>query len=215
MGKNIQYQFRTMCIITFLLATLLLIGNFWIGKAEFFLLLNFNGGLIADYFFKYITYVGDGLMWVPILLYIAIRHRSILITSIFAFIYSTAIAQFFKYVVFPVEPRPIGVIKNLAIIHFVPGVKINDINSFPSGHTTVAFSILLLFASTIKNKWSIFFLFLLACLIAYSRIYLGQHFPLDLAGGIFTAVIAAILARFSSKYIHAKWFKKNSHSVSI
>lgn len=215
MEKQTSYSFKTACIITGLLATLLLIGNFWIGKPEFFLLLNFNGGPIADTFFKYITYVGDGLVWFPILLYIALKYKNLLITAIFAFAYSTIIAQFFKYVVFPIEPRPIGVIKDIALIHFVPGVKINTISSFPSGHTTVAFSILLLFSSAIKNKLMIFLLFVLACCIAYSRIYLGQHFPLDLAGGMFTAIIAVILARITNRYIKAKWFNKNNNRVSV
>lgn len=212
MEKTTPLNYK-LIIVSVILAIILLTFNFWLGKSEFFLLLNFDGGPIADQFFKYITYVGDGLMWIPILIYIAIRHSSFLITAIFTALYSTGIAQIFKNWILHGQLRPAAVIENLSLVHFVPGVKIHDINSFPSGHTTVAFSVMLLFSIITKNKWITCFLFLLACCIAYSRIYLGQHFPLDLAGGILTAVIAILLAKVSNSYVKAKWFK-NSKSFT-
>lgn len=213
MRENKECFLKISVIISCLLAALLLIANFWLGKANFFLLLNFDAGPIADRFFKYITYVGDGLMWVPILLFIAIWNRPFLIIAIFTALYSTGIAQIFKNWILHGQLRPVAVIQNLSLIHFVSGVEVHDINSFPSGHTTVAFSVMLLFSIITKNKWIICFLFLLACCIAYSRIYLGQHFPLDLAGGIFTAVIAILLAKASNKYIESKWIKNNTNSI--
>ena len=43
-----------------------------------------------------------------------------------------------------------------------------------------------------------------ALICGYSRIYLGQHFPLDIAGGI----IAALLSVALSIQIRKKLFKK-------
>lgn len=61
--------------------------------------------------------------------------------------------------------------------------------SFPSGHTTEAFSvaiaICLLFP---KQKWTTLFL-LWAVLIGYTRMVLGVHYPLDVLGGIILAIM--------------------------
>ena len=64
----------------------------------------------------------------------------------------------------------------------------------------------------IENKYNSFFPnkkvllagFLYALICGYSRIYLGQHFPLDIAGGI----IAALLSVALSIQIRKKLFKK-------
>lgn len=65
--------------------------------------------------------------------------------------------------------------------------------SFPSGHASGAFAsavALALLAPTLRTPALI-----LAALIAFSRVYLGVHFPLDgLAGALLGAVTAAAIA---------------------
>ena len=188
---NLNYTF---IIFSSILAITLLICNFYIGKENFFLLLNFDGGIIVDYFFKYITYVGDGLVWIPVCIYLWLKHRAYFLTAVLSFAFSTIITQFFKYIILPVEPRPTLAIQNITLIHTVQNVRLHDIGSFPSGHTTTAFAIMFLLVTITKCKWLKLFLFILACCVAYSRIYLAQHFPLDIAGGIITAMVSTIIA---------------------
>jgi undecaprenyl-diphosphatase len=74
--------------------------------------------------------------------------------------------------------------------------------SFPSIHTTNAFIfyflVIYLFSSRIKNqiiRYSVsLMLFLLAYLVAFSRIYLGVHYPSDVLGGICVAGICLCFA---------------------
>ncbi|MFQ5480326.1 MAG: phosphatase PAP2 family protein [Thermodesulfobacteriota bacterium] len=61
--------------------------------------------------------------------------------------------------------------------------------SFPSGHATNIFAALVLLSLRYK-KYTPFFLFC-ASLVAYSRVYVGVHYPLDVIGG---AIIGAIIA---------------------
>ena len=67
-------------------------------------------------------------------------------------------------------------------------------SSFPSGHTTTAFSIFLLGCLLIPKKWVVPVGFIYGCLVAYSRVYLAEHFPLDLGGGMLTAVATVWLS---------------------
>ena len=149
-----SFHFRLVYYISIILTILLLAGNFYYGKIDFFLLLNYDGGAVADYFFKTITYIGDGLIWIPLLIYILIKHRSFLLATILALIISTLITHLFKQIILPDEPRPIEVIKNISLIHIVPEVDIHHIKSFPSGHTATAFTIMLLLACILRRRSS-------------------------------------------------------------
>lgn len=64
--------------------------------------------------------------------------------------------------------------------------------SFPSGHTAQAFSVAFAFLF-MKYKYTIP-MFIFACLIAFSRLYLYVHFPTDILGGILIGLVSAYLA---------------------
>ncbi|MDA8917238.1 phosphatase PAP2 family protein [Flavobacteriaceae bacterium] len=66
--------------------------------------------------------------------------------------------------------------------------------SFFSGHSSNSFALALFFSLVFKRiKWLMPILLSLAVLIAYSRVYLGVHFPLDIICGAFAGLLIASL----------------------
>lgn len=100
------------------------------------------------------------------------------------------------------RPRPYEVAKFTdLLVH-----KLSD-NSFPSGHTSYAFTFATIVTLLNKNNALIIFTDILAVLMAFSRLYLYVHFPTDvLAGAVFGIIIGilAIKIYYSPKYKEIK-----------
>ena len=116
---------------------------------------------------------------------------------------STLIVQPIKHIVH--APRPLTwFAENMPDISLplVEGVKMNLWLSFPSGHTTTFFVLffslsIILCAENIKGKNILSFIcFLCASFGAYTRIYLSQHFALDIFAGILIAVCSTLVLYF-------------------
>ena len=75
-----------------------------------------------------------------------------------------------------------------------PLMQVPTTSSFPSGHAASSFAcayVLSRFAP--RLRW---FLYVLAALIAFSRVYVGVHYPIDvIAGAIFGTLLAIALLR--------------------
>lgn len=189
---------------------ILILASFIIKKEELFLMLNLDLGKQADTFFKYFTNVGDGLFWLLWTLLIIIKKGKKYLPLLFAsVIFSTLLTQISKQVIYPDEPRPLQAIADQSQVHYVTGVTVHSINSFPSGHTATAFCFLLLLVLFSQTNALLLLGFAAALLVAYSRIYLGQHFPLDVGAGMLVAVSTMILSvmvqrRFENKTLENK-----------
>ena len=116
---------------------------------------------------------------------------------------STLIVQPIKHIL--CAPRPLTwFAENMPNIRLplVEGVRMNYWLSFPSGHTTTFFVLffslsIILCAENIKGKNILSFLcFLCASFGAYTRIYLSQHFALDIFAGILIAVCSTLVLYF-------------------
>jgi len=77
--------------ISMLIALMIFVVSYAMGKAEFFLLLNTDMGRIADYYWKTFTDLGDGLLWILVAVFLWRYKKTYLRLSIYIFALSTAI----------------------------------------------------------------------------------------------------------------------------
>ena len=87
--------------------------------------------------------------------------------------------------------------------------QVEDGHSFPSGHTSIAFSTATSL-TLISKKWYIGVpAFAWASAVGYSRLYLGQHYPSDVAAGALVGVASAYAAHWlNRKFFFGKKKKK-------
>ncbi len=200
--KDILQQTR---IFLILFALYLVIPGFAIlitAKGHVEIWLNSFHTVYFDNFFYWVTYFGDGFfaafLILGLILFYSIR-KGIIITFILLLV--SAITQIFKLFVFPTISRPSVYLKDTIDLHFVNGLEIHTSNSFPSGHTTQVFCLFFLLSYFLLNKsWNYLF-FVFALLAGISRVYLLQHFLIDIYfGAIIGTVGSLILLYFVNTY---------------
>ncbi len=181
-------------------------------KAEIHIFINTYHNSISDFFFKYFTNVGDGIVPVfIIILFIFVRYRYAIIHAIGAFS-AGLFAQMLKRFIFSDHPRPKNFFENIYqeeySLYLASGVDPANHFSFPSGHSATGFAIFFFFALISKNKAIKGLMFILALLTAYSRVYLSWHFLEDTVAGSFIGVFTVFLTYFYFMKIKNKWIDK-------
>ena len=192
--KHEEYQhFRIACLFSLLIVFILAVFLAIYGKDKSFLVINGAYSPQADYFFNYVTFLGEWLLWVPLFAYALFYQRDFLIAVLIALAISTILTRLGKQVFFPGQPRPLIVLKDIA--RAVPILKHNNYyDSFPSGHTSTAFTSALLLAFIIRRKFAMYVFPLIAFLVGYSRVYLAQHFVTDVLAGTIIGIVSSYLS---------------------
>jgi len=152
-------------------------------KASIHLFINRFHSPAADIFFAVITNLGDGWTIVAlVLLLLLVSYRAALEMAV-ANILTGIASQVLKRAVFPGMVRPSKFFENIGQIHTVAGVQLYGYQSFPSGHSATVFTtctvMSFLWGST-RNQAGFW---ILAVLVAFSRVYLSEHFLQDACGG--------------------------------
>jgi membrane-associated phospholipid phosphatase len=81
--------------------------------------------------------------------------------------------------------------------------------SFPSGHTSLAFATATSIALDYKKWYIVVPAYLWAGSVAYSRMYLGVHYPSDVLGGIIIGIGSGYLSHWLTKKLFKD--KNNTH----
>jgi len=192
--RHLFYQ-RAVYFLGFLSAIILAVVLVTLNsKIGCFLGLNSLHHPILDRIFINLTFLGDGLFSIiaALLLFFIWKQRLMALHIVLAFILSGILAQVLKRLFN--APRPREIIESIVFNSFFHGRTAVGWDSFPSGHTTSAFALATILALHVNKKgWGLFFL-LMAILVGYSRIYLGQHFLDDvLAGAILGTLVGTMV----------------------
>ena len=174
----------------------------WIGSNNLFIsLVNFSHFRFLNIVFTCISFLGNGYFAVGLsFLYILNNRTTIVgIQLLLAFIVSGLLAQFLKKIFNLPRPREFF---NNTIYESILTNAHGGYTSFPSGHTTTAFACAFILCHIYKGKLVQVGLFIIAVLVAYSRVYLGHHFVEDVLAG-------AVLGTLSS-WLIVKLFVPNT-----
>lgn len=160
-------------------------------KGELHLAINQCHFQQADLFFRILTHLGDGAVIVALCLIIgfcSVRNALMLLAT---YTFSGLFVQLLKKAVFSDILRPVGFFGPSHQLHLVEGVTNFMHQSFPSGHSTTAFAFFF-GLSLLSDRWTVkLTCFVCAALVAFSRVYLSQHFLQDITAGAWIGTLFA------------------------
>jgi len=212
--KNLKKQsFFFFIYAAFLLVLIVLLSIF--SKTDATLWANQFWSPFQDVFYKYMTYLGDFGMAALVVIALLFWKFKYALIAILSFAVSAGITQFLKKIIFADVKRPThhedlwGLYRSKEL-HVVEGVQQMSDYSFPSGHTTSAFSIFCLIALLSKKKWVGFICIVLAILIGYSRVYLCQHFYEDIfVGSLIGGAGSLLIYSYFENKTFGNWGEKS------
>lgn len=188
---NGVYLLVYLAVLCFVGSVLLQNGKVQIHQA----MITFNEKGVFDSFFKYVTHLGDGLfafIVAAIYLFFSVRISFYIILS---YLGAGIVSLILKHVVFPHVFRPHHVFQYYIHQNLpeIDGVEFIGSNSFPSGHALSAFALFFCLLFVAKNHLLKLSCFILALLAAYSRVYLSQHWLVDIYVGSIIGVLFSLV----------------------
>lgn len=201
MDKRIKFSdiIKTKKVFFSLFAAYLIFGAIYLfiySHADGFVIINHFRAPFLDVFFYWATWIGDGIVFIAVILIFLFIKTKWSLLALSAYASSGILTQIIKHIV--QAPRPSSYFADSVLVKAVEGIPLWCCNSFPSGHSASGFALFLFFALLTKNKIIEIFCFIGAFVIGISRIYLGQHFPVDV---YFGSIIGVILTVFSYYFI--------------
>lgn len=139
---------------------------------------------------KFVTFLGNGgWFWIlcAVVLLAIPKTRKTGYAAVLSLIFGVIVTNLLlKNIV--ARPRPFAEIEAL-----IPLIAKPTDFSFPSGHTTASFAVALVMLRMLPKKIGIPAV-VLAALVAFSRLYLGVHYPTDVLVGFVVALVGSSLA---------------------
>jgi undecaprenyl-diphosphatase len=167
--------------------------NFWTGLLEWDVqaLLSINA-LHNPWMDRFVWLLSETMVWSPavlVLLYVLIKNKKIetiwiVLAIALLFVFTDQVAgSVIKPLVGRLRPT-----RNPEVLPYLDVVNayLGGTYGFPSNHAANAFAFAGFSALLFKNKIYSLSIFFWAAMVAFSRIYLGVHYPLDvIAGALF------------------------------
>lgn len=191
MKKPIPVFLIAMCLFLVIGISIVLFTD----KLDFQSTLNSSNTPFLDQLTPTLTHVGDGLFAFGLVILIAIffQKRSALLLFM-SYAGSSIITQILKRTIFIDAKRPMYYFDKVATYHKIDGFVYHYSNSFPSGHTTTCFAIFTVLAYLhAQTNLARILCFVFALLFSLTRVYLSQHFIIDVIAGATIGYLTTLL----------------------
>lgn len=197
--------FYLCCLVFFCAGTFFLL---LFSKADSFSILNGFHCHYFDLFFEKLTFFGDGIFvgCLCVLAFIA-KQRKLAFYILIAYASSGIFSQVIKHLMHTPRPKIYFETSKYLLSLYHEGKRSHGSNSFPSGHSTSAFALATVLANYYKKNAICILFFTAALLICYSRIYLAEHFPVDVFAG---AIIGITFGTLTCSFLTLPTRKKNT-----
>ncbi|MBN2662609.1 MAG: phosphatase PAP2 family protein [Bacteroidales bacterium] len=166
----------------------------------------------STFFDTVMSAISGKLFWLPFFIFIVFlffkkdKKKSLFV--LFFLIFAVGLADYLSVHAFKEVFKRLRPCHNPDIANFVHLIKghCGGKYGFVSSHAANFFSIAMFSSLYIQKKWFYFLSFTIALFVAYSRVYLGVHYPSDVFGGaLLGMLIAFIVYKISTKiYINAR-----------
>jgi len=174
---------------------LLFLATLLAPKVGLILWINQTHTTFQDGFWKVITFLGEGWIFIPVLIFTLFVRFRLSLAIVFIALAHGVVCLILKRTLFAGEMRPTAVIGQ-DHLYLVPDVTFHAHHSFPSGHTATIFCFAVYVSLLIRNKIVSILLLVMALLVGYSRLYLLQHFLPDVTGGALIGSVTAFLVAY-------------------
>lgn len=156
--------------------------------------------LVANFFAVYVINIIPAILLVS---WLWIPHRELVLKTVSALVIAIVVAKLLS-AIYP-HSRP-----------FVDGVGYQFLyhsasSSFPSSHGTIAFTFALAFMLWGRVSQGIAF-YSMALAIAWARVYLGVHWPIDMVGGFLVGLLGCAITQLIWPMV-GKFILMNSECV--
>lgn len=146
-----------------------------------------------DAFINFVSDLGLGGFLVVVVILLSFARIRYAVMGLFNLGLVGILTSFFKNTLFPDRLRPFDFFYYDDFSRFIYSAELNYFKSFPSGHTMAIFATMSLLAYfTSKHRYGMLF-FCIALFIGFTRIYLCQHFFLDVYVGSILGIVSTLL----------------------
>ena len=174
---------------------------------------NQNDNLLMDGVIKTLT---SGITWIPLylsLFYMVVKNNETM-GQIFFIVGGVLLSIMLSggvddLIIKPLvaRTRPLNDLATKYVVDTVYGVSSNQF-SFFSAHAANTFALATFMALLVRSGILNFGLFVWAAINAYTRLYLGMHYPSDILVGTLWGMISGAIAYFVYSYLY---YKRNPH----